>query len=353
MNASAHPILFLMGWTLVGTLALIIYATQQQRFENWTLTVKLLVSLLVWPLMSQLKQLVGSGAGFGESAAYLPLYAGIGGFYLAILWVPELTKVFAAPFGSLFDGGGPQEEKPFYSIAWAKRKQSQPHAAILEIKKQLEKFPDNHEGMMLMAEILADDLQDASGAEAIIKGIVMNPKVTGAQASSALHYLADCRLRHSQDSEGAVDALRMVVKKFPGTAYATTAEQRISRVPTREAMLENMDRTPVEIGNYAKNLGLKKLQVVEVTPEQDAENIATAYRAQLEKFPMDAETRVNLAFLYAKEMNKISEAISQLLFLTENPIYTPRQKAQWLNSMADIHLQFGQDRKSAAKVLQR
>jgi len=177
MHSTGHTILILLGWIVLAAVTLVGYAWISKKYEiRGIIVVKLLLSCLLWPLIGELKGMAGDGAGFNDMAPFLPIYAAAAGVYLAVLWVPELTGMFAAPFGSLFDGGTAQAEpKPFYSIAWAKRKQSQAHSAILEIKKQLEKFPENHEGMMLMAEIYADDLKEMNEAEAILKKIVMNP----------------------------------------------------------------------------------------------------------------------------------------------------------------------------------
>ncbi|HTR43396.1 MAG TPA: hypothetical protein VMH87_17425, partial [Pseudomonadales bacterium] len=88
---------------------------------------------------------------------------------LAILWVGSITDTIAKPFSSLFDGGDtPPEPRPYYSIAIAKRKRNKPLEAVLAIREQLAKFPNDYEGVNLLASIQAEDLKDLPAAESTI-----------------------------------------------------------------------------------------------------------------------------------------------------------------------------------------
>ena len=73
------------------------------------------------------------------------------------------------PLTSAIDGGDEEPEpRPFYSIARAQRKKGRLREALAEVRKQLDKFPDDYEGTILLAELLAEDLNDLPGAELTI-----------------------------------------------------------------------------------------------------------------------------------------------------------------------------------------
>ena len=65
------------------------------------------------------------------------------------------------PLTSLYDGGTePPEPKPYYSIAQARRQRREFLQAVVAVREQLAKFPNDFEGVMLLADIQAEDLQD-------------------------------------------------------------------------------------------------------------------------------------------------------------------------------------------------
>src|SRR5579872_3140007 len=97
----------------------------------------------------------------GLAAFYGVAVSAVGGLVLFITWRQEIGSVVAKPFVSLYSGGDePPEPRPFYSIARARQKQGKYADAVEEIRKQLERFPTDFEGHMLMAEIQAQDLKD-------------------------------------------------------------------------------------------------------------------------------------------------------------------------------------------------
>ena len=50
-------------------------------------------------------------------------------------------------------------------MAMTKRNRGQPREAVAEIRRQLEQFPHDLEGILLLARIQAEDLADLQGAE--------------------------------------------------------------------------------------------------------------------------------------------------------------------------------------------
>ena len=63
--------------------------------------------------------------GFEDNSAMLiPGVCAIFGVALGITWAPHWGAIMARPFTAMFDGGStPPDPKPFYSVAFARRKQ--------------------------------------------------------------------------------------------------------------------------------------------------------------------------------------------------------------------------------------
>src|SRR5690349_4673613 len=92
------------------------------------------------------------------------------GIYFTLIWRHELAGLVAKPFGALYDGGNAElDPQAYYSIAQAKRKRGKYTEAVAEIRKQLERFPTDYTGQLLMAEIQAENLNDMPGAELTIE----------------------------------------------------------------------------------------------------------------------------------------------------------------------------------------
>ncbi|MEI9962892.1 MAG: hypothetical protein WDM76_17790 [Limisphaerales bacterium] len=87
----------------------------------------------------------------------------ITGIILSSLWTPAISEFLSKPLTSLFDGGDEKpKSKPFYYIAKAKRKRGEFLEALAEVRKQLDHFPNDYQGILLMAAIQAKNLRDLS-----------------------------------------------------------------------------------------------------------------------------------------------------------------------------------------------
>jgi hypothetical protein len=108
---------------------------------------------------------VPAGQKGGYDAIFAILETLICGIALVITWRHSIIDLIANPIGSLYDGGREEvEPKPYYSVALSKRKLNRPLEAIVEIRKQLAKFPNDFEGVSLLASIQAEDMKDVPGA---------------------------------------------------------------------------------------------------------------------------------------------------------------------------------------------
>jgi hypothetical protein len=85
---------------------------------------------------------------------------------LGLMWAPSIGSMMAGLVTDAIDGGdSPMEAQPFYSIAETKRRNGHPQEAIAAVREQLEKFPGDFRGTMLLATIMVEDMNDLPGAQ--------------------------------------------------------------------------------------------------------------------------------------------------------------------------------------------
>ena len=95
---------------------------------------------------------------------------------MVITWRRDLAGLVANPIASLYDGGTePPDPHPAYSVAMARQKQGHYLEAIAEIRKQLDRFPTDVEGQLLLAQVQAEDLKDMAAAEITIQHFCEQP----------------------------------------------------------------------------------------------------------------------------------------------------------------------------------
>src|SRR5205085_373807 len=173
------------------------------------------------------------------------------------IWRHELAGLIANPFASLYDGGDEQPDpRPAYSVAQARQKQGRYLEAVMEIRRQLERFPTDFEGHMLLAEVQAEDLKDLQAAEMTTRQLCSQPGHAPINIVFALYSMADWHLKYGQDVEAARESLQKVIDTFPDTEYALVAAQRIARLSSPEMLLAPHERRRFAVEEGIKNLGL-------------------------------------------------------------------------------------------------
>jgi hypothetical protein len=208
----------------------------------------------------------------------------------SFIWLPNLVELALKPLTSIFDGGYDEvEPKPFYFIANAKRIKGLHQEAIAEVRNQLEKFPDDVAGKMLLATIQAEDLKDLEAAKATIDDLLQQPKLTPQETATALHTLADWQLQHGRDTAGARASLERIAMTLPNTQFSHAAEQRIAKLEDVAATRDFRENARFEVRPREHDVGLRKNTQPE--PEtDDADAMAARYVSQLEKYPTDTAT---------------------------------------------------------------
>ena len=313
---------------------------------KWILTVPVVLGMLFW---------VGPLATQSEGGAFIgvPLIAACG-LVLTAIWRHNLAELAAKPFTSLFDGGSePPTPKPAYSIAQSRQKKGNYLEAVAELRKQLDRFPTDVEGQMLLAQIQAEDLKDLQAAELTIERFCAQPGHARQNIVFALYSLADWHLQIGQDREAAQRDLQKVIDLFPESEFALGAAQRIAHLGSTEMLLAPEDRKKFVVTEGVRNLGLLHdwghLKPAEANPEQ----LAAEYVKHLERHPLDMEAREKLAIIYADHYGRMDLATGELEEMIAHPHQPGRLVVHWLNLLADLQVRHGADYEAVRETLQR
>jgi tetratricopeptide (TPR) repeat protein len=277
------------------------------------------------------------------------------GLVMVIVWRDSVIDIFANGIGSLYDGGTePLEPKPYYSIALAKRKLYRPLEAIVEIRKQLAQFPNDYEGVHLLAAIQAEDMKDLTGAEMTLNHFCDSPAAPPKQVAAALTQLADWHLKLAHDADYARAALEKIIEKFPGTDMALAAAQRIAHLGgVEKILLAAQDRQPMVMPEGVKSIGLRDSLRDLIPAETDPAKLASDYVKHLEQHPLDTEAREKLAILYAAHYRRLDLATNELAQLINEPNQPPKHVAHWLNLLADLQIRSGADYDTVRPTLEK
>ncbi len=273
------------------------------------------------------------------------------GIILGLLWARNIGLAIASPLANLYDGGTEAEPpKPFYAIAEAHRKQARYDEAIAEIEKQLELFPGDVKGHLMLAEIRCRHLKDWGGAELAIEEIVANEELAISTRAKALQALADWNLDLRHDAPAARVLLERVISLFPNTPESNEAAQRLAHVGDASWRREQHSPARLHVPVADQRLGLR-LHPEPPPPEPDPEIEAEALRRQLSAHPLDTEAREKLALLYADRMGRLDWALGEFDKLLAQPNQAPKAMAKWLHLLADVQIRVAGDESAARAAL--
>jgi tetratricopeptide (TPR) repeat protein len=291
----------------------------------------------------------------GGNAIFGLLLTLIFGLVITIIWRNSFIDIIANGIGSLYDGGStPPEPKPFYSIALTKRKLRKPLEAIVEIRKQLAAFPDDYEGINLLAAVQAEDMKDLAGAELTLSHFCDSPDAPPRQVAAALTQLADWHLKLAQDADSARATLEKIIARFPDTELALAAAQRIAHLGgVEKILLAAQDRQPMTMTEGVKNVGLRDTMRDLIPAEIDPEKQAADFVKHLEQHPHDTEAREKLAIIYAAHYQRLDLATNELAQLINEPKQPPKHVAHWLNLLADLQIRGGADHDTVRPTLEK
>lgn len=295
----------------------------------------------------------------GRISIYGPILIVVMGVILSIMWTPHISEWVSGPLAGLYDGGAePPEPKPYYSIAQARRQRREFLQAVVAIREQLAKFPNDFEGVMLLAAIQAEDMHDLASAEITLNHFCDQPNPPPRQFAAAMTHLADWHIKLTQDFDAARTALEKITTQFPDTELSLQAAQRIAHLGGTEKVLQaSLDRQPMAVPEGIKSMGLLESTEHVRPAETDPTKLAAAYVKHLEEHPLDTEAREKLSVIYAEYYRRLDLAEGELNQLIEMPNQPAKRVAHWLNLLADLQVQLGADydtvRGTLEKIIER
>ena len=312
---------------------------------------KLIISAVV---LGGTYYLVRGGASTMADAFILPITGAVCGLCLAIIWGRDLIHLLMRPLDNLLTGGSrPPDPTPLYSMAEAKRKRGFYDEAVREIRKQLDQFPNDVTGQMLLADIQAENLNDLPGAQLTIERFCLQPGNSPKNVADALCRLADWHLKLSHDVAAARQALEKIAELLPESEESLMAAQRIAHLSGTAAALVARERPTLHLEAGKVNLGLLKGQAAQTGPVDDPAARTVACVAHLEQHPLDSAAREELALLYANHHQRLDLATDQLEQLIQQPHQPARQVVHWLHTLADLQVKHTGDYDLARQTLER
>lgn len=273
--------------------------------------------------------------------------------FLGVLWRHEMTDWVASLIGNIFDGGH-QEIKPqaYYSHAEARRMAGDIPGAIAAVRAELEKFPEDFEGRMRLAALLAEHSEDLPGAIQVIEEALQLKGLASGQISYALNTAADWHLKFGRDSESARLALERIAALAPGTEAALQSQQRLANHTSQEMLAHEDDHSPIAIPEFDRKLGLKRRKPV--APEKPDINAAERQlRERLAKNANDWTAREELARLYVEEFEFFDRGLQELEILITTPGQPKREVVRWLHQKSDWQAKLFNDVEAGRATLKR
>jgi tetratricopeptide (TPR) repeat protein len=275
------------------------------------------------------------------------------GVSMIVVWRHSIGAVIAAPFGALYDGGNvPPEPRPAYSVGQARRKQGNFSEALAEVQKQLDVFPTDLEGHMLMAEIQARDLKDLLGAEQTLQNFVAQPNHAPANIAFVLYSMADWYLE-AQDRDGARRCLEQIQQILPNSEFALGAANRIAHLANADAIVAARKGKNYTVKEGVQNLGLRHDHEDFRPTAQDPAQLAGEYVKHLQEHPLDTEAREKLAVIYCDHYGRLDLAADQLEQMISQPHQSQRMIVHWLNLLADFQVRSGGNYDTVRQTLER
>lgn len=295
----------------------------------------------------------GMVAGFATAMVVAGLAAGVG-IFLGALWAPHVANFVAGLLTNSLDGGAADEEPPpLYAIARARRKQGRREEALAEVRAQLSRHPQDCEGLLLLAEMQAEDCGDLEAAEDAVETLLAVPDLLPGSAALALNRLADWKLKRGRDEAGAREALERVVRDYPGTEQSHYARQRLAHLEGAAQQLEaQAQRAPIHLERHEEYVGLREDFQGLKAPETDPTQTATQLVQHLARYPDDCEARERLARCYLEEFHRSDLAVGEIEQLLADAGQPARQRAHWYHLLADVHVKGTGDERGARRALE-
>lgn len=297
---------------------------------------RVIITLAIFALLGAAgKSLAGGGAAAGVFGLIIVIPACV---ILAFMWLPAAVESLLSGLTGAMTGGNQQiEAKPFFYRALAKRRQGKFAEALVEIDTELEKFPGNLEGLLLKAEIQADDLKNLPAAAGLLQEAISTPDRPQGDRLAAQFRLAEFLVHRMHDVAAGRSILERILEENPDTEAAHTARQHLAHLPGSDAEAVP-GRKKLVVVHHETSLGLTEDLGASALPQENWTQRAQEWVTHLEAHPNDWEAREKLATIYADQFQRIPLAIDQIRALIEQPGQPPKRVSGWLNRIADLEL---------------
>lgn len=273
---------------------------------------------------------------------------------IAFTWREDIGLFFARPLSSLYDGGDDEDDpKPYYSSALKKRSRGDYDGARLEVHEQLQRFPTDVQGQMLLAEMEAQDFKDLRSAETVIERFINQRNHAPANIAYALNSMADWHLKYGQDRDAARACIEQIIERIPDSEWALRAAQRVAHLGSTEMLLGPDSRRIFKVAHIEGDPGLDQRQGAYSPLEEHPEEAAAKHVKHLEEFPHDSEAREKLAQIYARHFHRLDLAQDQLEQLIQYPNQPWKQVVRWVNLLADFQVEHAMPYDTVRATLQR
>jgi tetratricopeptide (TPR) repeat protein len=351
-----------LGWIFDSILLIIVvfgggflfFKTVRRSDDRAALIFKLvLTAVVVAMVILFLRPILRQSGGLAAGLIGVPT-AVIAGLVLGITWRKNIANLVANPIGNLYDGGTAEyEPRPVYSHAISLRKRGLHREALLLARQELERFPTDVEGQMLVADILAENLNDLDGAAIAIQRLANQPNHTDRNIAYAYNTLADYYLKLHHDRDTAREALQQIIDRFPESEVAMLAAQRIATLANTEHMSNVQDRKKFTVVEGVANIGLIEPSFYQPPAGPDQKKEADELVKHLQEHPLDGEAREKLALIYADHYQRMDLATDQFEQLITCPNQPQKRVVGWINRLADLQIRHGEKYETVRATLQR
>jgi tetratricopeptide (TPR) repeat protein len=198
--------------------------------KRWSLPIRILIAVVVgFGLLTFIYSGAPKGAGLSPVDKFVGLMLAIFyGFILFYLFGWPMIQHVGDRFGTLYTGNDENFQiSPEYSVAEARVQAGKYQEAIDEYREVILKHPDDMYPHLRIADIALKHLQDANIAELDLMTALAKAK--GADSSAlAAGRLADLYQLTLHDPHRALEVMKQLHEKIPGTKQAKLAEERIA-----------------------------------------------------------------------------------------------------------------------------
>lgn len=239
---------------------------------------------------------------------------------------------------------------PFYAKAIARQKFGKFEDSEKEILSELEKKPDDYEGWMMLAELLATQFENLPEAESTIVELTSQPGLTPWQINNAWYSLANWYLKVDQNPEKAAHAFRKIEQAIPHTHFAKMAAVRRNNLPTHEELESSKVAPTIHIQTSNTRIGIQRSYHDLGDIEGDPDQVAEACKAAMEFNQDDYESMEQLIVIEVFH-NKNSAAGFRLMLATmkrgKKPIVLV---SRWMKMVVGFPLRNPEDKKALIEL---